>query len=125
MPHKLDVSVELTRTAAFVADVGEAIAGSWPAARTICYGHLGDGNVHVNVLGPDPDDERVDEVVLRRVAAFGGSIAAEHGIGVAKTRWLGLTRSEAEIELMRTLKAALDPTGILGYGRVLAPDRRT
>lgn len=124
VPHKLDVSVELRSTEAFVADVGEAIAESWPAARTICYGHLGDGNVHVNVLGPDPDDERVDEVVLRRVAAFGGSIAAEHGIGVAKTRWLGLTRSGAEIELMRALKAALDPSGILGHGRVLATDGR-
>jgi len=119
VPHKLDVSVEPRRTDAFVADVGKAIAESWPAARAICYGHLGDGNVHVNVLGPDPDDERVDEVVLRRVAAFGGSIAAEHGIGVAKTRWLGLTRSEAEIELMRTLKVALDPSDILGRDRVL------
>jgi FAD/FMN-containing dehydrogenase len=122
VPHKLDVSVDPTRTEAFVADVSEAIAETWPAARTICYGHLGDGNVHVNVLGPDPDDERVDDVVLRRVAAFGGSIAAEHGIGVAKARWLGLTRSEAEIELMRALKAALDPSAILGRGRVLPPD---
>jgi FAD/FMN-containing dehydrogenase len=122
VPHKLDVSVDPTRTEAFVADVHEAIAGSWPAALTICYGHLGDGNVHVNVLGPDPDDERVDDVVLRRVAAFGGSIAAEHGIGVAKTRWLGLTRSPEEIALMRALKATLDPDGILGRGRVLATD---
>lgn len=120
VPHKLDVAVGIASTEAFVADVVEAIAELWPTARTICYGHLGDGNVHVNVLGPDPGDERVDEVVLRRVAAFGGSIAAEHGIGVAKTRWLGLTRTEAEIELMRTLKAALDPAGILGHGRVLA-----
>lgn len=122
VPHKLDVSVDLTKTEAFVDDVRGAVAASWPAARTICYGHLGDGNVHVNVLGPAPEDERVDEVVLQRVAAFGGSIAAEHGIGVAKTRWLGLTRSQEEIGLMRSLKSALDPTGILGSGRVLTRD---
>jgi FAD/FMN-containing dehydrogenase len=121
VPHKLDVSVDPTRTEAFVADVRGVVAATWPEARTICYGHLGDGNVHVNVLGPPPEDERVDDVVLQRVAAFGGSIAAEHGIGVAKTRWLGLTRSPEEIALMRSLKSTLDPSGILGRGRVLEP----
>jgi FAD/FMN-containing dehydrogenase len=88
--------------------------------RTILYGHLGDGNVHVNVLGPEPDDHAVDELVLRLVAAHGGSISAEHGIGVAKRAWLGLTRTKEEIAAMRAIKAALDPAGVLNPGVVLS-----
>ena len=57
------------------------------------FGHLAMGNLHVNVVGPAPDDDTVDDAVLRLAAAHGGSIAAEHGIGVAKVRWLNLTRS--------------------------------
>ena len=74
----------------------------------------------MNVTGVDPDDERVDDAVLMLVAGFGGSISAEHGIGVAKTRWLGLNRSEAEIAAFRAIKAALDPDGLLNP-RVLLP----
>jgi FAD/FMN-containing dehydrogenase len=83
------------------------------------YGHLGDGNVHVNVLGPDPEEAEVDELVLQLVARHGGSISAEHGVGMAKTRWLGLTRGEPEIAAMRAIKHALDPLGLLNPGRVL------
>ena len=74
----------------------------------------------MNVLGPPSDDERVDEAVLELVASLGGSISAEHGIGVAKTRWLSLTRSESEIRAMRAIKEALDPLGLLSPGRLLA-----
>jgi FAD/FMN-containing dehydrogenase len=88
-------------------------------ARTILFGHLGDGNVHVNVLGPDPADETVDETVLRLVADHGGTISAEHGVGVAKARFLHLTRTPAEIDAMRAIKAALDPRGVLNPGAVL------
>ena len=90
VPHKLDVGVPLDALAPFC----DAVRAAMPAdARTIVFGHLGDGNVHVNVLGPDPADETVDEAVLRLVAAHGGTISAEHGVGVAKARFLGLTRS--------------------------------
>ena len=78
-------------------------------ARTILFGHLGDGNVHVNVLGPDPADETVDETVLRLVAEHGGTISAEHGVGVAKARFLHLTRTPAEIAAMRAIKARAGP----------------
>jgi FAD/FMN-containing dehydrogenase len=99
----------------------EAVAAVAPRARTIIYGHLGDRNLHVNVLGPDPHDEAVDEAVLELVGEFGGSISSEHGVGVAKRRWLHLTRSPEEIAVMAAVKDALDPQGILNPG-VLLPD---
>jgi FAD/FMN-containing dehydrogenase len=122
IPHKLDVTVQLGDIAAFERRVRVAVAAVAPAARTIIYGHLGDGNLHVNVLGPEPHDETVDEAVLELVAEFGGSISAEHGVGVAKRRWLHLTRSPVEIDMMAAVKHAFDPRGILNPG-VLLPDR--
>lgn len=119
VPHKLDVSVPLPAVPAFERDVEAEVAARFPGAEVYLYGHLGDGNVHVNVLGPRPAEDEVDDLVLRIVARHGGSISAEHGVGVAKTRWLGLTRGEAEIAAMRAIKAALDPHGILNPGRVL------
>jgi len=119
VPHKLDVSVRIADVPRFADEVRARIAAVDPAAETILYGHLGDGNVHVNVLGPAPDDERVDAVVLELVAAYGGSISAEHGVGVAKRDHLHLTRSPGEIAAMRRVKAALDPHGILNPGCVL------
>ena len=74
------------------------------------------------MLGPEPHDERVDEAVLELVGEFGGSISAEHGVGVAKRRWLHLTRSPDEIDMMAAVKDAFDPRGILNPG-VLLPDR--
>jgi len=85
------------------------------------FGHLAMGNLHINVLGLDDADESVDERVLTLVAAHGGSIAAEHGIGVAKREWLSLTRSAVEIDLMRAIKASFDPAGLLNPG-VMLPD---
>jgi FAD/FMN-containing dehydrogenase len=119
VPHKLDVTVPLAVLAGFERRVRDVIEQAAPGARTILWGHLGDGNLHVNVLGPEPGDYRCDEAVLRLVAEVGGSISAEHGVGVAKRRWLGLTRSAAEIDTMRALKATLDPHGILNPGAVL------
>ena len=122
IPHKLDVTVQLGDVAEFERRVRAAVSGAAPGARTIIYGHLGDGNLHVNVLGPEPHDETVDEAVLELVGEFGGSISAEHGVGVAKRQWLHLTRSPEEIALMAAVKDAFDPQGILNPG-VLLPDR--
>ncbi|MBI5948758.1 MAG: FAD-binding oxidoreductase [Chloroflexi bacterium] len=116
VPHKLDVALPLASLPEFVERVGRAVTEADPGARAILFGHIADGNLHVNVLGPEPDDERVDEAVLRLVAGMGGSISAEHGIGVAKTRWLHLTRSAADIAAMKAVKAALDPKGTLNQG---------
>ena len=122
VPHKLDVTVRLGDLVEFERRVRDVVQQAAPGARTIIYGHLGDGNLHVNVLGPDPHDEAVDDAVLHLVAEMGGSISAEHGVGVAKRRWLHLTRSREEIAAMVAIKTALDPNGILNPGAVL-PER--
>ena len=120
VPHKLDVSVPIAALPRFAREVREVIAEVDERAEMILWGHLGDGNVHVNILGPPSDDERVDEAVLELVASLGGSISAEHGIGLAKTEWLPLVRSESELRVMRAIKQALDPLGMLSPGRLLA-----
>ena len=116
VPHKLDVSVPLTRYAELVERAPEAVRTVDPAARTIVYGHIADGNLHVNVLGPLPDDERVDDAVFELVLELGGSVSAEHGIGVAKVDWLVRDRGEAAVSAMRAIKRAWDPAGILNPG---------
>ncbi|MFT3864306.1 MAG: FAD-binding oxidoreductase [Solirubrobacterales bacterium] len=115
VPHKLDIAVPIARLPEFAAAATVA-AGD---ARLFLYGHLGDGNVHVNLLGPGPDDDGPDERILRLATGLGGTISAEHGVGVAKRRYLSLCRSERDIAAMRALKRALDPDGILAPGRVL------
>jgi FAD/FMN-containing dehydrogenase len=112
-PHKLDVTVPMARLEAFVDDVNLAIRRVQPRARIFVFGHVGDGNVHVNVTGVDPDDTTVDDAILRLVAELGGSISAEHGIGTAKKPWLHLSRTAEEIAAFRAIKRALDPAGIL------------
>ncbi|MDQ3953423.1 MAG: FAD-binding oxidoreductase [Actinomycetota bacterium] len=121
VPHKLDVAVAPERVPELVARVVSWSAANTPGARVVCYGHLANGNVHVNVLGPAPGDDAVDEAVLRSVAELGGSISAEHGVGRAKTRWLHLTRTSGEIAAMHAVKRALDPNGILNRGKLLPP----
>ena len=120
VPHKLDVTLPLDRLAAFCDDVREVVRAAAPAARTYLFGHVGDGNVHVNVVGGDVPDA-VDDAVLRLVAERGGSISAEHGIGTAKKAFLSLSRSPAEIAAFRAIKSALDPAGILNPNVLLPP----
>lgn len=123
-PHKLDVTLPQRSLSAFIEQVREVVAEVDQAAEVWLFGHVGDGNIHVNVTGVAPDDERVDDAVFRLVAAFGGSISAEHGIGTAKKRWLELMRSPAEIDAFRAIKRALDPDGILNPNVLLpATDR--
>jgi len=118
-PHKYDVSLPADDLDAVVGAARERVAALAPTARLWVFGHIGDGNLHLNVSGLDPDDERVDEAVLGLVAEAGGSISAEHGIGVAKARWLPLARSPEEIRAFGAIKAALDPDGILNPGVLL------
>ena len=116
VPHKLDVSVPLSRYAEMVERAPAAVSAVAPNARTIVYGHVGDGNLHVNILGPAPDDPATDDAVLDLVLELGGAVSAEHGIGVAKTGWLPRDRGTATVAAMRAIKAAWDPQGILNPG---------
>jgi FAD/FMN-containing dehydrogenase len=117
VPHKLDVSLPARALAPFLDDL-PSVTGPH---EVHVYGHVGDGNLHVNVLGPAPDDDAVDEAVLRLAASHGGSIGAEHGVGRLKRRFLPLSRTPAELAAMRAVKTALDPAWLLGPG-VLLPD---
>jgi FAD/FMN-containing dehydrogenase len=118
-PHKLDVTLPALSLAAFVHAVRPRVLEVEPSARVWLFGHAADGNLHVNVTGVDPADERIDAAVLALVAELGGSISAEHGIGTAKKAWLHLNRSPAEIAAMRAIKRALDPAGILNPNALL------
>jgi FAD/FMN-containing dehydrogenase len=125
VPHKLDISVPIGRIGAFDVAVREAIRAVAPDARTFIYGHVGDGNLHVNVLGPDPADEAVDDAVLGLAVAYGGAVSAEHGIGVAKVGWLERDRGVADVDAMRAIKRAWDPRTVLNPGVLFderAPD---
>jgi FAD/FMN-containing dehydrogenase len=120
-PHKLDVTLPSAALARFIDEVGGVVADAAPTGRTWLFGHVGDGNIHVNITGLDADDERADDAVFRLVADLGGSISAEHGIGTAKRAWLHLNRSPAELAVFRAIKAALDPDGILNPNCLLPP----
>ncbi len=130
VPHKFDVTVPISELAAFVRDVPGRVARVAPDATTWQFGHVGDGNIHVNVTGTPRgansrggyiDDGGLDEQIYRYVSELGGSISAEHGVGTAKVRWLHLNRSTAEIAAMRAVKRALDPDGIMNPNALLPP----
>ena len=115
--YKLDVAVPVTSIGRLLDVAREAAARQ--GARLVPFGHLAEGNVHLNFLDTaTPDD--IAEVVLAAVADFGGTISAEHGVGVAKTHWLHLVRSPADLAAQRSIRQALDPNGILNPG-VLDP----
>lgn len=119
VPTKLDVCVPLGELAALVAELPDTVARAAPTARVITFGHLNEGNLHLNVLDAGDRAEDVTDAVLRLVAAHRGTISSEHGVGRAKSPWLSLSRTPEEIGTMRRIKAALDPAGILNPGVLL------
>lgn len=119
-----DVSLPIPAMNAYVGAVQAALADHWPdLGPPLVFGHLGDGNLHIIARVPalTPEHRHMAEmIVYRPLASLGGSISAEHGIGLQKRDHLDLTRSPPEIALMRRLKAALDPRGILNPGKIIA-----
>ena len=124
---KHDISVPVSATPAFLAAAADALTAALPGLRFVTFGHLGDGNLHYNLAAPEgvaPEaflahTTRANRIVYDLVTAHGGSISAEHGIGQQKRAELVRYKSEVELELMRGIKAALDPAGILNPGKVL------
>lgn len=125
-PYKNDVSVRVSAMPAFLAEAQALLAGEYPQFEVVWFGHIGDGNLHIGVLRPDGFDaadfvaqcERVTGLLAATLEKHGGSISAEHGIGLAKKDYLLSTRSAAEIEAMRGIKRALDPNGIMNPGKI-------
>ena len=126
---KHDISVPVSRIPAFVAETDALLAREVPGVRLVDFGHLGDGNLHYNVQAPEGGDakaflreqeERINTLVFDAVARHGGSISAEHGIGSLKAAKLPHYKSPVALRMMRAIKQALDPKGIMNPGRVLA-----
>lgn len=116
-----DVSLKISTMEGYVADVRERLTAAFPQHRCYVFGHLGDGNLHlvVGVGGNTPEKRRaVESCVYEPLRAIRGSVSAEHGVGLEKKPYLDISRSEVEIELMRTLKRALDPKGLLNPGKI-------
>lgn len=125
---KHDVSIPVSRMAGFVEDTNRALQQAFPGVRNVIFGHLGDGNLHYNVARTGnlseadllAQQDAVYALVHDAVHAVGGSISAEHGVGQLKRDALVRYKSPVELALMRSIKQALDPQGIMNPGKVLA-----
>ena len=125
---KHDISVPVSRIPDFVAATDHLLVQAIPGVRLVNFGHLGDGNLHYNVQAPETMDaalflqqheEQVNHLVFDSVQAFGGSISAEHGVGSLKLTHLEQHKSPVALSMMRAIKQALDPAGLLNPGRVI------
>ncbi|MDH3994274.1 MAG: FAD-binding oxidoreductase [Gammaproteobacteria bacterium] len=125
-PYKNDISTLISLVPDFLAEVEAVVSANYPEFEIVWFGHIGDGNVHLNVLKPDdlPMEEfqqrcgEVSQWVFEIVQRYGGSISAEHGVGLLKKDYLHYSRSETEVAIMRQIKLAFDPAGIMNPGKV-------
>ena len=128
-PYKNDVSVRISAMPAFLAETQQLLGDAYPDFEVVWFGHIGDGNLHINVLKPDDWTdadfiaacEQVTKLLAECLRRHGGSISAEHGIGLVKKPYLGSTRSDAEVALMRGVKRVFDPNGVLNPGKLFDP----
>jgi len=124
---KHDISLPVSRIADFIAATDALLERACPGVQVVCFGHLGDGNLHYNVAPPEgvaheaflDRQQAINRIVHDSVVAYGGSISAEHGIGALKRDELARYKSPVELNLMRAIKAALDPLGIMNPGKIL------
>jgi FAD/FMN-containing dehydrogenase len=125
-PYKNDISVQVSKVPAFLQEVDAIVNDRYPDFEIIWFGHIGDGNVYLNILKPDnlPKEEffkRCNEVsygIFDTVKKYRGSISAEHGVGLLKKPYLQYSRSEAEIKVMQALKKVFDPNNIMNPGKI-------
>ncbi|NUP04501.1 MAG: FAD-binding oxidoreductase [Polyangiaceae bacterium] len=126
LPHKNDIALPIAKLEGFCRDLESILAERYPGWEVCLFGHIGDGNLHVNIMKPDDMDKAaflgrthdVDRHMFELVQSYGGSISAEHGIGLLKKDYLGYSRSPAEIAAMKAVKAALDPKNTLNPGKI-------
>ncbi len=126
-PYKNDISTTIAKVPQFLNEVDTIVARHYPDLEVVWYGHIGDGNLHLNILKPDDVSieefqvrcKTVSKAIFEAIKSLGGSISAEHGVGLLKKEFLGYSRSEAEIALMRGIKALFDPDNIMNPGKVL------
>ena len=123
LPIIFDVSLPIAKMEAYTARLGPALTEAIGTHELFIFGHLGDGNLHLIVPAPPAQymawRPKIEAVVYGGLEAFRGSVSAEHGIGLEKKPWLHISRTPEEIALMRTLKQALDPKGMLNAGKVV------
>lgn len=125
-PYKNDISVRISRVPQFLHEMDSILKNEYPHMEAVWFGHIGDGNLHINILKPNdlPVSEfvaqckKVDEKMMAMIEKFQGSVSAEHGVGLTKKAHLGRTRSPAEIQLMKEIKRTFDPDGILNPGKI-------
>jgi FAD/FMN-containing dehydrogenase len=125
-PYKNDIALRIGAMPAFLHEMQDLLAREYPQMEVVWFGHIGDGNLHINVLPPQEMEqaefiahcERVTRLLADVLQRHGGSISAEHGIGLVKRAYLGSTRSAAEIALMRGVRGVFDPNGILNPGKL-------
>jgi FAD/FMN-containing dehydrogenase len=125
-PHKNDVALPIAALEVFCAELGDVFERRYPGWEVCLFGHVGDGNLHVNVMKPEGMDkarflarvEEADRDLFDLVRKNAGSVSAEHGIGLLKKAWLGWTRSATEIATMKGVKMALDPGNLLNPGKI-------
>jgi len=126
-PYKNDISVTVANVPAFVQEVDEIVQANYPDFEIVWFGHIGDGNMHLNILKPDQvareeflgKCKKVSDWVYAAVQKYNGSISAEHGLGNIKKPFLHYTRSETEQAYLRAIKQAFDPNGIMNPGKVI------
>ncbi len=125
-PHKNDIALPIAALEAFSADFVDLMAREYVGWEVCVFGHVGDGNLHVNVMKPDDMEKATflakthdaDRDMFALVRKHAGSVSAEHGIGLLKKPWLSFTRSDADVSVMRAVKKALDPLGLLNPGKI-------
>jgi len=126
-PYKNDISVKVSQVPQFLVEVEAVVGDSYPDLEVCWYGHIGDGNLHLNILKPDDLDasafyercHRISPRIFEVVERHSGSISAEHGVGLLKRDFLGYSRTPVERRLMRQLKAVFDPNQVLNPGKLL------
>lgn len=121
--YAFDVSMRISCMEDYLAEVNKRLEAKYEEVHNFTFGHMGDGNLHLVISVGQSDRSGVEACVYEPLAAIAGSVSAEHGVGLEKKPYLGISRSETEIELMRTLKRALDPKGILNPGKIFDLDK--